>query len=271
MVFGGIPYYLNLFDKRLSYSQNIDKLCFADNALLKNEFEELYRSLFDNPDKHLKIVEALSAKRAGLTRKEIIEKTKLPSNGHLTNALDELEQSGFIERYADFTKPKNDAYYYLKDLFTLFYLRYMKGNKSRDEYFWTNYTGDGGHKAYCGFAFELVSRIHIRQIKNKLGILGVSTKTMSWRSKDSTPGAQIDLLISRKDGVINICEMKFLSHPYVIDKAEAEELERKKMVFRMETNVNSALHITMVTTYGVAKKGYSGVVQSEITMNDLFT
>jgi len=270
MIFGGIPYYLNLFDKNLSSSQNVDRLCFFTRAPLRNEFEELYKSLFNNPNKHMKIVEALAKKRAGMTRKEISEASNEPPNGHLTDALNDLEQCDFIEKFADFTKSRNEAYYFLKDPFTLFYLHYMKGNNTKDEYFWTNYSEDGGHRAWCGYAFELVCRTHIKQMKERLGILGVSTNTMSWRSKNSVPGAQIDLLISRKDGVINLCEMKYMKHQYEIGKSEAAELERKKAVFLMETGAKSAIHTTMVTTYGVAKKGYSGMIQSEITMNDLF-
>ena len=129
---------------------------------------------------------------------------------------------------------------------------------------------DGGHRAWCGYAFEQLCRLHIKQMKEKLGILGVSTYTASWRSKGTTPGAQIDLLISRRDGVINLCEMKYSKHPHMITKAEATELERKKSVFISETGTKSAVHITMVTTWGLEKKGYSSIAQSEIVLDDLF-
>jgi len=270
MIFGGIPYYLNLFQSGISFSQNVDKLCFDDRAPLRYEFEELYRSLFKNPNRHIAIVEALSKKRTGMSRAELCKTCKIQPNGHLTEVLSELEQCDFIEKHTDFTRPKNGSYYYLKDPFSLFYLRYMKNNDTKDDYFWTNYTEDGGHRAWCGYAFELLCRIHIKQMKEKLGILGVSTCTTSWRSKDTTPGAQIDLLISRRDGVINLCEMKYSKHPYVITKAQASELERKKSVFLQETGTKSAVHITMVTTWGVEKKGYSGIAQSEIVLEDLF-
>ena len=270
MIFGGIPYYLNLFYNGMSFSQNVDKLCFADKAPLRYEFEELYRSLFKTPNRHIAIVTALSKKKTGMSRAELSNASKLQPNGHLTEALNELEQCDFIERYTDFTKAKNNAYYYLKDPFSLFYLRYMQNNDTKDEYFWTNYTEDGGHRAWSGYAFEQLCRIHIRQMKDKLGILGVSTNTTAWRSKDTVPGAQIDLLISRRDGVINLCEMKYSKHPYMITKAEALELERKKAVFLLETSAKSAIHITMVTTWGIEKKGYSSAVQSEIVLDDLF-
>lgn len=269
MIFGGIPYYLNLFNKGLSLSQNVDKLCFASMAPLRNEFEELYKSLFSNPRNHIAIVEALSKKNSGMSRDEICEAGRLQPNGHLTEALSELEQCDIIERFTDFTKRKKGAYYYLKDPFTLFYLRYMKDYDSKDEYFWTNYSDDGGHRAWSGYAFEQLCRMHIRQIKNRLGILGVSTSITSWRSNDADPGVQIDLIIDRKDGVINLCEIKYSKHPYEITKAAAEQLEWKKAVFAMETGTKSALHITMITTYGLAKKGYYLTAQSEITMDDL--
>ena len=270
MIFGGIPFYLNLFQSGTSLSQNVDRLCFADKAPLRYEFEELYRSLFKTPGRHIAIVTALSKKKAGMSRAELSKASGLPPNGHFTEALSELTQCDFIEKYSDFTKPKNGSYYYLKDPFTLFFLRYMSGNNAKDEYFWTNYTEDGGHRAWCGYAFELLCRIHIKQMKEKLGILGVSTSTTSWRSRDAIPGAQIDLLIDRRDGVINLCEMKYSKHPFVITKAEASELERKKSVFLMETGVKSAVHITMVTTWGLEKKGYFSIAQSEIALDDLF-
>ncbi|MDR1014009.1 MAG: ATP-binding protein [Coriobacteriales bacterium] len=270
MVFGGIPFYLHMFDKGLSFSQNVDRLCFSNVAPLRDEYRELYCSLFSRPQRHMRIVESLAGSTDGMTRNEVATLSGLAANGRLTEALSELEQCDFVERYTDFTRLKNGAYYYLKDPFTLFYLRYMKDNNTKDEYFWTNYGEDGGHRAWNGYAFELVCRGHLKQLKQSLGISGVSTSTSSWRSKETEPGAQIDLVISRRDGVINLCEMKYTKHPYTIGKAEAEALERKKAAFAVETGTRSALHITMVTTYGLERKGYFGLAQSQITMDDLF-
>jgi len=270
MIFGGIPYYLSLFEKGLSFSQNVDKLCFAPNAPLKNEFEELYHSLFKNPLHHIKIVETLTAKKSGMTRKDLCDTGGLQENGHLTRALKELEQCGFIESFSDFTKKKSGTFYFLKDAFTLFYIRYIRNNNTKDMYFWTNYAEDGGHRAWSGYAFELLCRIHLSKIKEKLGISGVSTNTATWRSKDSTPSVQIDLLVSRRDGVVNLCEIKYSKHPYKITKDYGEKLEYRKMVFAMETGCKHALHTTMITTFGLTKNGYFGAAQSEVTLDDLF-
>ena len=270
MILGGIPYYLNMLKKNLGPSQNVDQLLFSANAPLKNEFDEVYRSLFKAPDRHINIVRALSKRKSGMTRDEIIKSAKIPGGGNLTRTLAELEQCGFITKYADFTKKKNNAYYRLSDPFTLFWLRYVDGNNTKDEYYWTNLLDDGGRRAWSGHAFEQLCLLHIMQIKNKLGIAGISTEVFSWRGKGNGTGAQIDLLIARRDGVINICEIKYALHPYTITKEYDQLLNKKRMAFLGETGTRCAAHITMVTTYGLAEKGYRASVQSEVLLDDLF-
>ena len=271
MVFGGIPYYLNMLEKHLGPTQNIDQMVFAGNAPLRNEFYEVYRSLFRASDRHISIVTALSKTTSGLTRNEIISATHIPGGGNLTMALNELEQCGFIEKYSDFTKKKNNAYFRLIDPFSLFWLRYVKDNDTKDDYYWTNLLDDGSHRSWSGRAFEQLCMLHIAQIKHKLGISGISTQVFSWKSREYSPGAQIDLLIARKDGVINLCEMKYSIHPYTISSKYAQELQHKRMAFSAETGTSNAIHITMVTTYGLTENGYRTSIQSEVTLNDFFT
>lgn len=271
MVFGGIPYYLNMFDKGLGPTQNIDRLLFAENAPLKNEFNEVYRSLFRSSERHIRIVSALSKTKAGMTRDEVIKKAKIPGGGNLTKTLSELEQCGFIEKYADFTKSKKNANYRLTDPFTLYWLKFVKDNDSKDDYFWTNLIDDGGRRAWSGHAYELLCLNHLPQIKNKLGISGISTEAFTWRSKDSKPGAQIDLLISRRDDVINLCEIKFSLHPVTLSPKDDRDLHNKRVTFLAETGTRKAIHITMVTTYGLTEKGCRASVQSEVVLDDLFS
>jgi len=111
---------------------------------------------------------------------------------------------------------------------------------------------------------------HLPQIKHKLSIAGVLTKTASWRSNDKESTAQIDLLIERNDKVINLCEMKYASEEFIIDKSYDEILRNKRGVFRAQTKTKKAIHITLITTYGVRHNEYWGNIQSEVTMIDLF-
>jgi AAA+ ATPase superfamily predicted ATPase len=269
MVFGGIPFYLNLFRPGLSLDQNVDRLLFGPSALLADEYDELYRSLFRRADNHMALVEALAEHQAGLTRGQLLKASGLPSGGGTSTALAELEQSGFVEKYADFTRPANGAYYRLLDPFTRFHLRFVRSNRSRDEHYWSN-TADTGRRAdWRGHAFEQVCLSHLPQIKRALGISGVSTAVSAWRSR-GTPGAEVDLVIDRRDGIVNLCEMQFAGSEFRLDKATSEALQRKAAVFAAETGTRKAVHTTLVTPYGLAPGSYRSTIQSEVTLDDLF-
>ena len=268
MIFGGIPYYLSLFQKRYGLAQNVDSLCFKDKGKLIDEFENLYASLFRNYEKHIAIVKALSSKAKGLSREEIIETSKLPNGGSLTRTLEELELSGFVRRYNSFEKKEKNAIYQLVDFFTLFYFHFMRDKRENDEHFWRGFIDNARHRAWSGYGFELVCLAHLSQIKQKIGISGVITRTAAWRSNDNS--AQIDLLIERNDKIINLCEMKYASAKFVIDKRYDEILRNKRATFRAEITTTKSIHITLITTYGVRHNEYWGNIQSEVTMNDLF-
>lgn len=107
-------------------------------------------------------------------------------------------------------------------------------------------------------------------MKKALGISGVVTETYSWRSTHSTTGAQIDLVIDRRDDVVNLCEMKFQVKPFVIDKKYDTELRNKTEVFRRETGTNKALHCVMITPYGLQETPYSGSIPNSLKMDILF-
>jgi len=270
MIMGGIPYYLEQLDKSLSLSQNIDNLFFKRKGILRVEFKKLYASLFKQSERYVKIVEALGKKRKGLTREEIIDATGYSDGGTLTAMLEELEQCSFIRSYNAYEKKTKETLYQLIDFYSLFYLIFVKNNRQSDEHFWTNLIDNASHRAWSGYAFEQVCMQHTAQIRQKLGISGVVTYSAAWRSKDSDPAAQIDLLIDRNDGVINLCEMKYAANEFVIDKSQDENLRNKKSAFIDETKTRKSVHITMVTTYGVKRNEYWGNIQSEVTMNDLF-
>jgi len=269
MIFGGIPFYLNMFEKGLSLAQNVDKLCFAPNGALKDEFSILYSSLFKHSENHKLLIKALAKKRMGLTREEIIKETKLQGGG-LSSLLEELEQCSFIRSYNAYEKKKKERLYQLIDFYSLFYLNFMINNRRSGEHFWANLIENAKHRAWSGYAFEQVCMQHIAQIRRKLGISGVITYSAAWRSKKSEPAAQIDLLIDRNDGIINLCEMKYAESEFIIDKKQDENLRNKKSAFINEAKIRKTVHTTMVTTYGVKRNEYWNNVQSEVTMNDLF-
>ena len=82
--------------------------------------------------------------------------------------------------------------------------------------------------------------------------------------------AQIDLVIDRRDRTTNICEIKFSVSEFSIDKDYEERLKKKMQVFREATKTKKALQLVMITTYGIRQNAHSGIVQSQVRMDDLF-
>jgi uncharacterized protein len=271
MVLGGIPYYLDQIEKGLSAAQNIDRLCFSKDGILKNEFRNLYASLFKNSESYIGCIEALQTKNSGLTRSDIIIRSGIPGGGTLTTILNDLEESGFIRRFIPFGKQKRDTLYQLTDPFSLFHLRFMETAGHAVEGYWLHTLDNPKHRVWSGLAFENICLLHIDELKRALGISGVLTYSHSWRSSKAEKNVQIDLLIDRRDQVINLCEIKYASGPYAITKGYAEDLRRKVTVFKQETATRKSVHLTLITTYGLQLNEYSyGLVQNEFCMEDLF-
>lgn len=274
MIIGGIPFYWNFIEKGLSVAQNIDRMFFAESGALRDEFDMLYASLFRNPDGYIKVVTALGQKKVGMSRVEIISATGLTDNGTLTKILNELEWCGFIRRYNCMGKSVKDSVFQLMDNYTLFYFQFVKANKQQDEHFWTNSLNSPLYHAWSGLAFERVCLQHVYALKKALGISGVLSNVYSWRQKADEQkgiyGTQIDLLIDRNDQVVNLCEMKFSKFEYTISKEYEATLRKKSESFRIATNCRKAIHITMITTYGLIHNAYAGNIQKSIMLDDLF-
>ena len=269
MTFGGIPFYLNLFEKGKSVAQNIDLLCFNENAPLKNEFDMLFSSLFKRPQNHIQVINFLAKKKKGQTREDIANHIGNKGGG-LTIVLEELEQSGFIKSYYSYKKKAKDKLFQLTDPFVLFHYSFIKENNNTDSNYWFNLLGSATYRNWSGHSFESVCLLHIKQIKTVLGIAAVSTNITNWRSKNVETGAEIDLLIDRRDNIINICEIKYSDKEFTINKSYSDNLRNKKATFAEDTKARKALHLTMITTYGVKHNEYWSNIQSEVTMDDLF-
>ena len=273
MTMGGIPHYLKELLPGKSASQLIDEICFSKTGLLNDEYLSLYQSLFNNPEHHLTIIETLGAKPNGLTRKDIVRYSGLPDGGTINRTLEDLLESGFIMRYQPFLKSKKDTIYKLTDLYSLFYIKFIQPSLARGQGSWKMLTNSASFQAWSGYAYETICMLHMDQIRRALGISGVYSEVSSWKfaGNDEMPGAQIDLLIDRKDQVINLCEAKFTDQEFVIDKSYVANLRRKRSVFAQVTGTKKSIFTTLITTYpAMQNKYYLEEIQSEVTMDALF-
>jgi hypothetical protein len=269
MSMGGVPFYLNEIRQGMSAFQEIDRLAFSKNGLLALEYDNLYRSLFNHADRHITVIETLAAKPKGLSREEIVKSSGIKDGGALTTILRELEESGFISKSVPFGKKVRDSIYRLSDPYTLFYLKFIKDQKLSGPGAWLSRIDSPAWRAWSGYAYESICFQHIAAIKKALGISGVYTEESSWISKER--GVQIDLLIDRRDHVINFCEVKFTQEPFTLTKSYKKELENKLFSFREETQTRKSVFPVLITTWGLKDNIHSlGFIQNTITMDDLF-
>lgn len=264
MVLGGIPYYLHLLDKSLSLAQNIDRLFFEDSALLYDEFNNLYSSLFKKADDYIKIITQLSKKKSGYTRMELIKLLKQKTGGGFTRRLEELEQCGFIRKYLP-TSGKTYIYQ-LVDFFTLFYLQFGGAKEAFDNNMWLHIQTSSKYSTWLGLSFERLCFAHIPQIQRALGISGVATRTYAML----TSSAQIDMVIERADDIINLCEMKYTAGTYALTKEEAKKLQNR--IHELSGMFPKKSIIPVLITDCQAKKNeyYNQFIYNNITLKDFF-
>lgn len=273
MTMGGIPHYLDQVEGGKSAVQNIDDICFQPQGLLRTEFQNLYSSLFSNSERYEAIVDALSSTWKGMSRTDIIAKTKIQDGGGLTMMLQELEQSGFITSYIPFGKKKKDTLFRLTDYYSLFYLKFMRSIPINETISWKSVSQTQAWTTWSGYAFENICFQHIDNIKAALSIGGVHSSQYSFLAKatEDLEGTQIDLLIDRQDNVISLCEVKFYNDEWVMSKEDADNLRRKKSIFRHVTGTKKQIFIVLITTFGLIKnKNSLGLVDNVLDMNALF-
>ena len=219
-----------------------------------------------------RIVLALAKRRKGYTRNEISELTGIDTGGNFTKMLKALVESNFVDQYYPFGESKKEIHFKLTDPFCLFYSKFLSGVKITDPYFWTNSQNSQQIISWRGFAFEDLCFRHIKEIKEALGISGVSVEYSAWNvSGDAnSDGAQVDLLIRRKDNVTNLCEMKFYSDEFEVSKAFYRTMLSRTNRLMEYLPKKHVIHPTLVTTFGLKRNEYSGVFNKVITLDDLF-
>jgi len=260
MTLGGVAHYLKLLQKNLSFVQNIERLFFQQHGVLRSEYFNLFATLFKNHQVHENIISHLCATWNGLSISELAKRKDLKLGSVLSNALRELEASGFLVKRYKYGQKKRDTLYSIKDPFIYFFTKWVENTAMVDlienqNYFQSVYTS-GAYKVWSGFAFESVCRSHIFQIKKALGIAGVISQSYYWSATDTKQGAQIDIVLERADDVINLIECKFYNKEFTISKQYANNLANKAELFYEHTGYKGSIQTVMVTLYGVKQNAY---------------
>lgn len=220
-IFGGVPYYLSLYDFKQTIEENVKRLF---NNQLKDEFKELTSSLFSLKGIHQDLIKFLLTAR---TREEILNNFKEKSHQTILNNLEELILCGFVKELKQFNNKNRNNQFKVCDCFLYFYLKtdINKFNIVSNEF-----------NKWCGFAFEIFLINQIDFLKNLLGIKNVETIEYSWNSlldKNHVyeKHCQIDLIVERKDKIIHLIEAKFYDSVFVINNDYRENLLNKRKNF----------------------------------------
>lgn len=265
MAFGGVAEYLEHVNTGESSVQAIDRLCFSNGGFLENEYADVFNSLYGQNSYHEQIVHVLAADRKkGLTRAELLNKTKISTGGQFSKSLEELMLSGFVLKYDSYREKSKTTLYRIYDEFCLFHLQFMVPFKGSQ---WTSVYQKQEYRTWCGYAFETICLKHIKEIKQGLECDQIESKNYTWSSSE----AQVDLVVDRDDSTVNLCEIKYCSSDYALDATDLKKLRNREDQFRAIKAPRKGLKTAVITTWGVKENQYStAIVRNVVTMKSLF-
>lgn len=268
MIFGGLPFFMDLLNRNESLRQNVDRLMFRSRALLKGESNRLLEATLKKSPAYGQILEFLSRHRYGMLRSECQGALGL-ANGTFSRAVEDLIKCGYVIEYKRNYEKRKPEYLQLIDSFLLFHYHFLSKDSDAESY--TELAQrEGVFSNWRGHAFEVLCLQHTDQIKSALGISGVRTRSYPWIGATEEGGAQIDLVIERDDRITDLCEMKCTDRPFVISKECEKNLLHKREVFRKVTGTNQTLHIVLVSAEGIAGTAHTEHISFVVTMDDLF-
>ncbi len=237
---GGIPQYLALLTRYNSVHLAMDALAFQKNGYFTNEYHRIFSSHFGRNPELEKIVRFLGRHGYGVRRAKLAATKNISDGGRLTQHLDNLEAAGFITKVLPFNaKAKSTLLRYeLTDAYLRFYFDFIEPNEnlinsnSSSTLFSTRIAKSPTYRAWLGRSFEYLCRYHAEEIAESLGFAAVDYTHGPFfkRSNKATEGVQLDLVFSRADNVLVVCEMKYRQRP--IGKEVIQELTRKELVLQ---------------------------------------
>ena len=268
---GGVPKYLELYQKSKSVRLNIADLCFKKNAYMSEEYQRIFISHFGKVPYYQRIVEYL-AQRGFANRDQILRHCQLKSGGRMSTFLEDLDLAGFIEGYSPVHKATSTHLrrFRIADPYLRFFFRFISPQLNRIR---TDSEGipfahalpESRYLPYLGLAFEQFCHSHAHTIARRLGFSAVNYQHGSWfRKSDLGTGAQIDLLFKRSDNVITLCEVRYRKR---IDKSIITEVERKCDTLSQWTK--ATIEKVLITAYPPANDLYNeGYFSTVLTPDD---
>lgn len=215
---GGVPWYLEQIQPKLSADANIKKHCFSPEGIFVNEFDRIFHDIFENRTTlYLTLVNTLAD--GPKSYEELSQGLNYTSSGALSRYLDDLIETGFISR--DFTwdlkkgKKSRLSHYRLADNYLRFYLKYISPRKEdirEDRLQDLELRNLKGWSTIMGLQFENLVLKNRKKIWERLKISPgdiVCDGPFFQRATTIQPGCQIDYMIQTRFNTVFVCEVKF--------------------------------------------------------------
>lgn len=217
---GGVPWYLEQINGKLSADENLKNLFFTKNSALSMEFNLIFHDLFGSKGTiYKKIIVLLSSGPADL--KKISESLNYSKSGVMSKYLDNLIEASFISR--DFTwsikssEISRLSQYRLSDNYLRFYMKYVMPSEQRillGHFSDISMASLPAWNSVMGLQFENLVLKNRNRIQEYLGIKAqdiVSDNPFFQRRTNAHQGCQIDYLIQTRFNTLFVCEIKYSS------------------------------------------------------------
>jgi AAA+ ATPase superfamily predicted ATPase len=215
-VTGGIPRYLEEIHPKETAEHNIKRLCFTKEGLLVEEFEKIFKDIFNKlADDYKQIVVALAD--GSFEMSDLCDRLRVAPTGGLSKKLRVLTQSGFIARdyvWENGKKKSKISKYRLRDNYLRFYLKYIDPKKHLiDQGLYEDLFLEDLPEWHTilGYQFENLVLNNLPVLRKLLQIAPSSVLSAApyfQKATNRKKACQIDLLIQCRQSIY-VCEIKF--------------------------------------------------------------
>jgi AAA+ ATPase superfamily predicted ATPase len=252
LVFGTVPYYLELVKQNRSFDWNMNAMLFSPHSPMKNEIDRIFYNQFRETAYYNEIVKFLATGLKSFN--QIGKKLKLASGGGLKRYLDILEKADIIRSFIPVDKKQSAKLkkYGLSDELLRFHFKYIDSNarlinEAASSQLFETLTADS-FGVWLGFAFE---RFCIKHAYYLARVMGFDKKVLLaapyFQKGDNA--FQIDCIFLRSDKVYTVCEIKYSNKP--VTTAVIPEVKRKLELLPVPRSYS--VETALISLYGPDK------------------
>ena len=208
-VTGGVPRYLEEIDPGLSADENLKRMCYSPNSILRMDFDEMFNDVITNqPRLTADVLRTLVD--GPLSATEISAALQMEKGGRVSAALFQLSEAGFVcgdaARNPETGAAIRERRYRLSDNYSRYYLKFVERvTKAIDSgsYAFTSLSKLSGWDTVMGLQFENLVVNHYTELLPHLHLGGtVIMSAAPYRKigrRDRNKGCQVDLLLQAEN------------------------------------------------------------------------